>query len=156
MKTKKLDDLDGRIVEFLSKDAAISNRKLATMLGVTEGTVRGRIKRLQEDNIIRITAVTDIAQIEKTVLAYIGIHTEHSRVVEIGKQLAALAEIRFVASMLGRFNILAMTRIEEPEQLVDLVNNSIATIPGVKHVETSLGLKFIKYDYRWGRILDEE
>ena len=156
MKVKKLDELDEKILEYLSRDATISNRKLATTLGVTEGTVRGRIKRLQEDKMIRITAVTDIAQFEKTVLAYIGVHTEHSRVVEVGRQLAALPEIRFVASMLGRFNILAMTRIEEPEQLVDLVNTSIATIPGVKHVETSLGLKFIKYDYRWGRILDEE
>ncbi|MFC7050055.1 Lrp/AsnC family transcriptional regulator [Emcibacter nanhaiensis] len=154
--SKKLDDLDQQILEYLSRDATISNRKLATTLGVTEGTVRGRIKRLQEDKMIRITAVTDIARYEKTVLAYIGVHTEHTRVVEVARLLAAQPEIRFVASMLGRFNILAMTRIEEPEQLVDLVNNSIATIPGVKHVETSLGLKFIKYDYRWGRILDND
>ena len=37
-----LDDLDRKLIDVLSKDARISNRKIAADLGVTEGTVRGR------------------------------------------------------------------------------------------------------------------
>ena len=39
------DELDLQLIELLSRDARVSNRKIAAELGVTEGTVRGRIKR---------------------------------------------------------------------------------------------------------------
>ena len=47
MSAALLDPLDRRIVEKLSRDARISNRAIAAELGVTEGTIRARIKRLQ-------------------------------------------------------------------------------------------------------------
>ena len=48
MSAPLIDELDHQLIEILSKDARISNRKIAADLGVTEGTVRGRIKRLQQ------------------------------------------------------------------------------------------------------------
>ncbi|MDE2436305.1 MAG: AsnC family transcriptional regulator, partial [Sphingomonadales bacterium] len=51
-----LDHLDRQLIETLSSDARVSNRKIASELGVTEGTVRGRIKRLQQDGLIAFTA----------------------------------------------------------------------------------------------------
>ena len=56
--TPQLDDLDRKIVELLARDARVSNRQIAVRLGVTEGTIRGRIKRLEKDKCIRLTAVT--------------------------------------------------------------------------------------------------
>ncbi len=155
MKKRKLDELDEKILAYLSKDAGVSNRKIAADFGVTEGTIRGRIKRLQEDKVIRITAVTDMSDFQKPILSYIGVHTEHTKVKEVAEKLAKNSKIRFVATTLGRYNILAITLMENAEDLIDFVNDEIVTIAGVKHTETSLGMKFIKYDYRWGRILDE-
>ena len=45
MSAPQLDDLDRQLIEVLARDARVSNRKIAGDLGVTEGTVRGRIKR---------------------------------------------------------------------------------------------------------------
>ena len=39
------DSLDRQIVAMLANDARLSFRKIAADLGVTEGTVRGRVKR---------------------------------------------------------------------------------------------------------------
>lgn len=155
MGKKRFDELDEKILDYLARDAAVSNRKIAAEFGVTEGTIRGRIKRLQEDKVIKITAVTDLSDFETPILSYIGIHTEHTKAREIADVVAALPEIRFVATMLGRFNILAITLVKEPVELIDFVNSKIISIPGVKHTETSLGMKFIKYDYRWGRIVGD-
>ncbi len=44
----RLDELDRRIVEVLTVDARVSNRRIAAQLGVTEGTIRGRINRLED------------------------------------------------------------------------------------------------------------
>lgn len=46
MSVPVIDDLDRQLIAILSSDARVSNRKIAADLGVTEGTVRGRIKRL--------------------------------------------------------------------------------------------------------------
>ena len=41
MPTPVLDTLDHQLIDLLSRDARVSNRKIAADLGVTEGTVRG-------------------------------------------------------------------------------------------------------------------
>ena len=41
------------VVAWLSRDARTSNRQIAAALGVTEGTVRARIKRMEEAGFIR-------------------------------------------------------------------------------------------------------
>ena len=45
----QLDELDRRIIDLLTRDARVSNRQVATQLGVTEGTIRGRIRRLEKE-----------------------------------------------------------------------------------------------------------
>ena len=60
MSKRRLDAVDRQIVERLSHDARTSNRQIAAELGVTEGTVRARIKRMEDEKLIRITAVTNI------------------------------------------------------------------------------------------------
>ncbi len=64
-----MDDLDRQLVEILSADARVSNRKIAADLGVTEGTVRGRIKRLQQDRLIAFTAITSFGLENSTVIS---------------------------------------------------------------------------------------
>ena len=49
----QVDEMDRKIIDKLTNDARASNRHLAQSLGVTEGTVRGRIKRLEAANLIR-------------------------------------------------------------------------------------------------------
>ncbi|WP_062121720.1 Lrp/AsnC family transcriptional regulator [Sphingobium herbicidovorans] len=61
MTQHKLDPIDQEIVQRLSHDARISNRSIAKEVGITEGTVRQRIKRLQKDGLIQFTVVTDSA-----------------------------------------------------------------------------------------------
>ena len=43
-----VDDLDNQIVEILKKDGRASNAHIARALGVSEGTVRRRLRMLIE------------------------------------------------------------------------------------------------------------
>ena len=63
MTNYKIDDLDQKIIQLLSTDARLSNRKIATQLGFTEGTIRSRVKRLEDENFIRFTAVTNMSMV---------------------------------------------------------------------------------------------
>ncbi len=150
-----IDDIDRKILQHLSVDGRKSNREIANELGLGEGTVRGRIKRMQENNIIKIMALTSFTGPDRPQLAYIGVRADLSHVKETAERIAQLSFVRFVATMLGRYDILVITLVKDGSELVDLVNEQIMTLPGVRHADTTLAVKGLKYDYRWGRILDD-
>lgn len=150
----KLNALDRAIVEHLAPDARVSNRQIATELGVTEGTVRARIKRMQEGKQIRITAITNIDRFQNAALAYIWIEVERSDQAQaVAESLAEITELGFVGIMLGRSDILAITMVRNTEHLAQFVHRRISSIEGVRRTESSLGVNFVKHDYRMARIV---
>jgi len=147
-----LDELDHRIIALLTRDARVSNRQIATQLGVTEGTIRGRVKRLEQANCIRMTAVTNVAFTGAPKVVLIGIQAGHGELKSVSRQVAAMPEIRCVIVMLGRYDILAIGLFAALEDIVEVANNRILALPGVRHVETSIAVKTLKYDYRVAKI----
>ncbi|MFZ9061366.1 MAG: Lrp/AsnC family transcriptional regulator, partial [Steroidobacteraceae bacterium] len=99
MTTYVVDELDRKIIEKLTADARASNRHLAQALGVTEGTVRGRIKRLEASNLIRFSAVTNVALIGAPKVVLIGIQAQLSEVQALCQKIAAMREIGCVIAM---------------------------------------------------------
>ncbi len=150
-----IDDVDRKILEHLSVDGRKSNREIAQELGLGEGTVRGRIKRMQENHIIKIMALTSYTGPGPSQMAYIGVRADLAQVKKTAEEIAQLSFVRFVATMLGRYDILVITLVKDGGELIDLVNGQIMTLPGVRHADTTLAVKGIKYDYRWGRIIDD-
>lgn len=155
MTKRQLDDVDQRILEWLSRDARTSNRHIANALGVTEGTVRARIKRMEEEKLIRITAVTNIDRIKDAALAYIWIEVERSSETRaVAKALADMKEIGFVGIMMGRFDIVAITMVRNTEHLGQFVHRHVTSLEGVRRCESTLGVNFVKHDYRKSRIVN--
>lgn len=151
---RRLDELDQRIVARLSRDARVSNGQIAGDLGVTEGTVRARIKRMEQEKLIRLTAVTNIRRFGEALLAYIWIEVERSdRTRAVARALAAIPELGFVGVMLGRSDILAITMVRNTEHLARFVHRHISIIEGVRRTESTLGVNFVKHDYRMARIV---
>ena len=154
MTRRRLDDVDKAIVEWLSREARTSNRKIANELGVTEGTVRARIKRMEEEKLIRITAVTNIDRFRDAVLAYIWIEVERSAQAQsVAETLSALPELGFVGVMLGRSDVLVITMVRNTEHLTQFIHNNISGVEGVRRTESTLGVNFVKHDYRMARIV---
>jgi DNA-binding Lrp family transcriptional regulator len=154
MASIQLDDLDRQLIDLLALDARVSNRKIATELGVTEGTVRGRIKRLQQDKLISFTAVTGLQMAHKSRLAFIYVQAEVERTREVAKAIAAIEPINAVLVTLGQFNILAMCLFDELDDLVEVASDRILSLPGVHHVETSIAVKTVKYNARVAKITE--
>ena len=51
-KQKILDGLDIKIIDLLIRNCRISNRKIAKVTGVSESTIRRRIKRMFDERFI--------------------------------------------------------------------------------------------------------
>jgi hypothetical protein len=49
---------------------------------------------------------------------------------------------------------MAFILAEDVTKLSKVLYEDISSLPGVRFSESSIGLKYYKYDYRWARILD--
>ncbi len=143
---ERLDKLDQGIVDKLAQDARISNRAIAAELGVTEGTIRTRIKRLQNEGLIQFTVVTDFRMAGSPNLCMLGIDADPSHVSDLARALSDIPEITCVVVLLGRYSLLAMGLFTNIEQLNDLIIDRIRPMPGVQRVETSISVHNLKYE----------
>lgn len=152
----QIDELDRRILDLLGEDARLSNRAIAHRLGLVEGTIRGRIKRLQERHLLRFTAISDNRQHGRPSLAFIGIRNDPAETRRLADTIARWPEVRSVIITVGRFNLLIVGLFPTLENLMDLANNRILALPGVSQVETSIVVKSIKYNERMAKINIEQ
>lgn len=151
--TYNIDELDRDIIQLLSEDARLSNRKIASKLGFTEGTIRSRVKRLEDENYIRFTALTSMSHMTTPRLALIGIHAEQNKIKQVAEQVADMDEINAVLILLGRFDILAIGLVDGLSEVHRVASNKILDVPGVRLVETSVVVDFVKYDTRVAKII---
>ena len=71
----------------------------------------------------------------------------------VASQLAAVRELGFVGVMLGRSDILAITMVRNTEHLAQFIHERISSIDGVRGTQSTLGVNFVKHDYRMARIV---
>ena len=54
-----MDRIDVAIVDILSTDGRASNAQIARHVGVSEGTVRRRLKRMVEEDVVQFRVISD-------------------------------------------------------------------------------------------------
>lgn len=151
----ELDHLDQAIIDALRVNGRRSNVELAAMVGVTEATVRRRLQRLMDSDLVQVVAVTNPRRLGYTIDAAIHVQVEGSRLLEVGQQLAALPEVRLVACTTGPFDLEVVGMFHSQEELFDFVTKKVATIPGVVRTETVLYLRVLKRTLDRGAMLEE-
>lgn len=150
--TAILDQTDRDILGYLSENARMSNREIAQQLGLAEGTVRSRIKRMLDEKSIRFTALTGELDVATPTLCYVGLRVDLEHLSSVANALAELPEVRFVSTTLGRFDVFSIVVVESAEDLSRLVSDKFMRIEGVRRSYTSISTKTLKYDYRWGKV----
>ena len=150
----KLDQTDKKIIQLLGADARMSNNQMAKVIGVTEGTVRNRIQKLIHNKVIKISVINNINRMENPSLAFVGLDVETRAKDSVAKALSKMKEVRFVSTLMGRHDLMVFILAEDVTKLSKVLYEEISSLPGVRFSESSIGLKYYKYDYRWARILD--
>ena len=146
------DTLDCKIIDMLRHEARISNRQIASVLQVTEGTVRARIKWLQTAGLLRFSVVKNLAAAGSPRLTMIGIEADPVCVHDLAATLSAMPEIGGVLVLLGRYSVLAMGLFPSLAGADRFVRTSILSLPGVRHAETAISMRHVKSEISIGRI----
>ena len=146
------DALEEQIVALLREDGRLSNREVARRLNTSEGTVRQRLKKLQDSGALRIGAVIDPAHLDLNSAAYVRLRVAPHALAAVTTALAALEEVVFVASAVGAFNVILTVVTRDQAALTALLNAQIERITGVLMVDVRPVVGIYKQDYHVVRI----
>ena len=80
----QLDDTDRRLLAVLLEDARISQRGLAQRIGVAQGTITNRLRRLEELGVIKgYTVLLEPESIGWTMTVITGLRIEKGSMINV-------------------------------------------------------------------------
>ncbi|MEM3161103.1 MAG: Lrp/AsnC family transcriptional regulator [Nitrososphaera sp.] len=127
-----LDALDLRLVETLQKDSSMPFVDIADRLGVTEGTVRNRVRRLRRLGVIRrFTVSVDPLVLGQSVVAFVLLNAVNGRLNEVAKKLSSLDAVAEVHETHTYGDLLLKVRAKSASDLAGIISNDIKGVPGV-------------------------
>jgi len=144
-----LDDVDKRIIEQLQQDGRRPYTQMAPAVGLSEAAVRQRVQRLIDAGVVQIVGVTDPKMVGFGRQAMIGLTVEGDTRA-VADIVAAMEEVVYVVLTAGSLDILVEVVVEDDEHLLELLNDKIRAIEGVRDTETFVYLRIHKETYAWG------
>ena len=144
-----LDDLDKRIIEQLQQDGRRPYTQIGPAVGLSEAAVRQRVQRLVDSGVMQIVGVTDPRMIGFGRQAMIGLTVEGDT-RSVADAVATLPEVVYVVLTAGSLDVLVEVVVEDDEHLLELLNNKIRAIDGVRDTETFMYLRIHKETYASG------
>ncbi|MEM3986197.1 MAG: Lrp/AsnC family transcriptional regulator [Candidatus Methanomethylicia archaeon] len=147
-KEVKFDEIDMEILRMLKENSKITYKEIAKSMNLSVGTVYNRIKRLEEEGVIRrYTVDIDYSKMGYDLTAIIMLQVEGPHIIEIEKILAKYDENMSVYDVTGEFDITVIAKLKDREHLNKLIKE-ILTIPHVKRTVTSIALSVVKENFR--------
>jgi Lrp/AsnC family transcriptional regulator of lysine biosynthesis len=127
-----LDSIDNKILELLRQNSRTSNSDIADKIGLTEGTVRNRIKRLIKTNVIKkFTIETRPVQREAIVL----IRTQTSGSKETLRKIRKYVDRLFETA--GEYDVAAYVTANDLATINGIVDK-LRTVEGINSTVTLL------------------
>ncbi len=143
----EVDELDRRMIQLLQRNGRASNARVAREVGVSEGTVRRRLKRLLEEDIIKVVAFPDPEMFGYGTEALVGVQVDPDKTNEVASSLAVLQETSWVSVTTGAFDIFTWVTLPSSVELGTFLNTKVRTVPGVRRTETFVNLQIPKRNY---------
>lgn len=130
-----MDKTDIAIIKEL-QDGRISFNKIASTLGLAEGTVRSRVKRLRKDGQLDITALVNPEALPDHSVVMIGICVKDMDLVKKGCEFSKLRGVISVAVVTGRFDLILTVMLTKDFGILEFYTEEASNIANVQSVET--------------------
>jgi DNA-binding Lrp family transcriptional regulator len=143
-----LDETDVEILKALTLDARLSSRQIAKQCGVSIGTVLSRIKRMENEGIIRgYSALLDHEKLGYELTVVSEITVSKGRLLEVENEIARLPNVCCVYDVTGLIDAVIIAKFKNREELGKFTKRLLA-IPYVERTNTHVVLTSIKEDFR--------
>ncbi len=141
---ENIDTMDSKIISLLEQNGRMPNTELAKKLKTSETTIRKRIKRLIDNELIKIVAIRNRARLGYDLSGNIRITADTKKTRSIGSSLSKMDQIWYVAQLAGYDNFDVEFSVASQHDLLVLLDN-INKIDGVISTRPSIRLQLMKH-----------
>lgn len=128
----------------------MSSAEIARRIGnISERSVRYRIDRLIQEDVIRVTAVANPRAVGFTVTGDIFIEVEPGQVLDVARTMAEFECVSYVACSTGDRDISIQVYARDNEELYRFVTEVVGNVPGIRKTSTVLLPLVLKDVYDW-------
>jgi len=131
----KMDAVNLAIIKHL-RDGRKSFKTIAEELGLTENTVRARVKKLTDEKVLDISGLVDPAAIQGHKMVIVGVKLQNMDLVKKGEEFSRLRGVVSVSVVTGRFDLILLVLLNEEFDLLEFYTEEVARLKDVVSVET--------------------
>jgi DNA-binding Lrp family transcriptional regulator len=147
-KAMELNETDKKILKNLLDDARFSSRQIAKNVGVSVGTVLSRIKRMEENGLIKgYSAILDHEKLGYELTVVTEITVSKGRLVEMENEIAKMSGVCGVYDVTGLTDAVIIAKFKSREDLGKFTKNLLA-LPYVERTNTHVVLAAVKENFR--------
>lgn len=143
-----MDELDVKILSLLQQNARLSYREIARELKVAVGTVYNRIKKMEEEGVIRgFAPIIDYEKLGFGLTAVIGVKAKGRHILDIEREIAKNDRVMLVYDITGEFDIVLVAKFRDRADMNRFVK-WLLSLEGVEKTNTSVAMQVVKEDTR--------
>jgi len=144
------EGLNTRIIELLQVDGRMPYATIAAQIGVSEGTVRNRVRQLIDDNVITIQAeaLPSAFGYNFSGLTLIKV-APGADITAVAERLAAIDEVFYLIMVLGHFDLGVATYHQSDQHFREFLIKHCYGHKDILTVDTNLVLKIHKMKLKW-------
>jgi len=119
---RQMDEIMKRILTILEQNARTSYTQIAKRLGISETTVRNRVKALMKEGVLKgFTVRTCPEKLGKAITAMVGVDIGGETTPEITDKLAGIKEVSDLYVITGEFDLLLRVICENISRLDEIL-----------------------------------
>jgi DNA-binding Lrp family transcriptional regulator len=144
----QLDETDVKILKALTVDARLSSRQIARQCGISIGTALSRIRKMEDDSVIRgYAALLDQEKLGYELTVMTEITVSKGRLLEIENEIARIPNVCCVYDLTGLADAAIVAKFKTREDLSKFTKH-ILSLPYVERTNTHVVLTTVKEDFR--------
>lgn len=137
---RTLDQTDKGIIHAFQQHAQMSYVTTAPFLGVSEGTIRNRIRQMLEAKVFAFTIHRNPRYDREHVAMLVGIRTWVGYQDTVVRQLQTFDAVPYVGVFAGHYGIMLRASFATNDDLVTFLHSNLAGIPGIQDMDVRVEL----------------
>ncbi len=143
-----LNETDLKILKSLLEDARFSSRQIAKNVGVSVGTVLSRIKRMEDDGLIKgYSVLLDHERLGYQLTVVTEITVSKGRLVETEQEIAKISNVCSVYDVTGLTDAIIVAKFKSRDDLGQFTKK-LLSLPFIERTNTHVVLTTVKENFR--------
>lgn len=153
MEIEAVDVIDRKIIDQLRIDGRRSFGEIGRYVGLSEGSVRARYKRLLSLGIVQVVGMPDATRIG-LIQAHLSIRVRGATLAGVATALSEMPEVKYVGACIGSYDLTVDVQFDDYPALVSFLSEKVRRVPGIESIDTSTTLEVMKDSYLWAGFRD--